>query len=456
MKIINPATETLIREVKDHAHAEILEKFERAKIAQKSWVEKPVHERVRCIEKFSERLKERIEPLAELLTSEMGKPLHESRNEINGAIKKMKYFIRESQKVLQEETVYVDGATSESIAFDPLGVVVNISAWNYPYLVGINIFIPALICGNAVLYKPSEFTTLTGLEIEKMLHESGVPEAVFQTIVGDGKTGALLVDLDVQGVFFTGSYATGKKISESISSRLLPHVFELGGKDPVYVTEQISDLQSVAEAVAEGCFYNNGQSCCAIERIYVHEKIYDPFIEKLVDATKKLRVGDPLDPAHQQGAIARPVQIDLFESQLKEALAGGGKILCGGKRLGEKGAFFEPTLVGNVNHAMKLMRDETFGPVKGVMRVSDDAEAIQLMNDTEFGLTASVYCVDTDRARKILNQVNAGSSYINCCDRVSGFLPWSGRKHSGFGTSLSYLGLYSFCHPRGVHLRKLN
>ena len=327
------------------------------------------------------------------------------------------------------------------------------SAWNYPFLVVVNVFIPALIAGNTVLYKPSEYSTLTGINIQNLLHESGIPKDAFIAIVGGAKTGEALLNLPCDGYFFTGSYKTGKYIAEKVAFKLVPIGLELGGKDPLYVTDQINDLNKVANAVAEGCFYNNGQSCCAVERVYVHEKVYDSFIEQFVTETQKLKVGDPLSKENSQGAITRESHLSFLDSQVQDAVKKGAKLLTGGKRLG-KNNFYEPTVLTDVTHDMNVMNEETFGPVIGVMKVKDDAEAIKLMNDTEYGLTASVYCQDTDRAKKILAQVDAGTSYINCCDRVSPYLPWAGRKHSGLGTTLSYLGILAFAKPRGWHIRK--
>jgi acyl-CoA reductase-like NAD-dependent aldehyde dehydrogenase len=228
---------------------------------------------------------------------------------------------------------------------------------------------------------------------------------------------------------------------------------ELGGKDPLYVTDEIADLKKTANAVAEGCFYNNGQSCCAVERVYVHERVYDELIRHFKDETLALKAGDPSKREFLQGALTRPSQIGFLESQIEDALAQGAKILAGGKRIPGAGSFFEPTALIDVNHSMKVMREESFGPIIGIQKVKNDQEAITLMNDTEYGLTASVYSTNLDRAKSILAEINSGTAYINCCDRVSPYLPWSGRKHSGLGATLSTLGILAFTQPRGWHIR---
>jgi acyl-CoA reductase-like NAD-dependent aldehyde dehydrogenase len=307
--------------------------------------------------------------------------------------------------------------------------------------------------GNAVLYKPSEFATLTGLHIARLLHEAGVPEDVFVPVIGDRVAGEALLDLPLDGYFFTGSYRTGKHIAERVASKLVPVGLELGGKDPLYVTDEVDDLKKVAGAVAEGCFYNNGQSCCAVERVYVHERIYNEFMKEFESEVRALKVGNPMEPGIQQGSLTRPAHLEFLEAQISDALSKGAKVLCGGKRVPGPGAYYEPTVVVNADHSMRIMMEESFGPVIGVMKVRDDEEAISLMQDCEYGLTAAVYSRNETRGRGILGRIDTGTSYLNCCDRVSPYLPWAGRKHSGLGTTLSWLGILSFVRPRGWHLR---
>lgn len=453
MKILNPATGELIRELPEYSREQIDGKLSAARVAQKAWAREPIEERIECIRRFHELLQKNEEILARDLTLEVGKPIQEAHNELNGARTRIRFFLEKSAETLKPVHVRTDGNTEEWLAFDPLGVIANISAWNYPYLVGVNVFIPALIAGNAVLYKPSEFSTLTGLHIERLLHEAGVPKEVFTAIIGDSHAGEALLDLPLDGYFFTGSFKTGKHIAERVAGKLVPVGLELGGKDPLYVTDEVQDLAKVAASVAEGCFYNNGQSCCAVERLYVHERVYEPFLKLLEVETRKLRVGNPLSRDHQQGSLTRPSHVAFLESQIEDAVRKGAKVLCGGKRVAGDGAFFEPTVVVQVDHSMRIMNEESFGPVIGVMKVKDDEEAARLMNDCEYGLTASVYSSNRERARSILTQVDTGTSYVNCCDRVSPYLPWAGRKHSGLGATLSQLGIMAFTKPRGWHLR---
>jgi acyl-CoA reductase-like NAD-dependent aldehyde dehydrogenase len=309
-----------------------------------------------------------------------------------------------------------------------------------------------LLAGNAVMYKPSEYSSLTGLQIEKYLKQAGVPDDAFQIAIGGGEVGKALLEMDLDGYFFTGSYKTGQYIYEKVAPKMVPCQLELGGKDPLYVTDDVTDVKGIAAGTADGAFYNNGQSCCSVERIYVHEKVYDQYVDEFVKEVKSWKSGSPNEDVYI-GPLTRKPQLEFVEQQVKEAEAKGAKVLAGGKRGAGKGYYFEPTVLVGVNHDMSVMKEESFGPVIGIQKVKSDEEAIQLMNDTAYGLTASVYSVSQERAEKILAEMNSGTGYWNCCDRVSAALPWSGRKHSGFGATLSHAGLRAFTKPKALHLR---
>jgi len=458
MKIINPATEETIKEVEEDSKESLQKKFDSLQVAQPDWYKLALTERVSATKKFSDLLEKNSEQLASILTSEVGKPLQQSRNEINGARARIKWLCENAEKYLSDEIMNSgNGSDSnrmeEKISYEPLGVVCNISAWNYPYLVGINVFIPALLAGNAVMYKPSEYSTLTGLQIKKLLKEAGVPENVFHVAIGTGRVGELLLELPFDGYFFTGSYKTGKYIYEKVAPKMVPCQCELGGKDPLYVADDVKEIKAVAAGTADGAFYNNGQSCCAVERIYVNEKVYDQYIDEFIKEVKSWKIGSPMEEGIYIGPLSRKGQLMLLENQVADAVSKGATVLTGGKIITGKGYFFEPTVLVNVNHNMSVMKDESFGPVIGIMKVKDEKEAIELMKDTEYGLTASVYSSDKKSAENILQQIDAGTGYWNCCDRVSAALPWSGRKHSGFGVTLSHAGLRAFTKVKGYHLR---
>jgi acyl-CoA reductase-like NAD-dependent aldehyde dehydrogenase len=320
--------------------------------------------------------------------------------------------------------------------------------------VGTNVFISALIGGNAVLYKPSEYTLLTGLHIQRLFYKAGVPGNVFVLAAGAAAVGEAILELPLNGYFFTGSYHTGKYIAEKTAHKLVPVQLELGGKDPLYIADDVEDVKSVAAGNADGAFYNNGQSCCSVERIYVHEKIYDEYVTAFVQEVKSWKTGLPTEEGVYIGPLTRPAQIKVLEHQVKDAIDKGATLLYGGKKTAGAGNYFEPTVLTNVNNQMALMRDESFGPVIGIMKVGSDEEAVHLMQDTDYGLTAGVYSKNYERAENIMKQMNAGTVYWNCCDRVSASLPWSGRKNSGLGSTLSHQGIYAFVQPKAYHIRE--
>lgn len=454
MKIINPATEEMIAEIPEDTASILSEKFRILSVAQSRWRNIPVDRRIDIIKKFSALLGTNLDRLAVILSSEVGKPFAQSRNEINGARTRIKWIVENAARYLADEVMSAENGMEERISYEPLGVICNISAWNYPYLVGVNVFVPALIAGNTIMYKPSEYATLTGVEIEKLLKEAGVPDDVFQVAVGGGEVGRILLDLSFDGYFFTGSYKTGKIVYEKASSKMVPCQCELGGKDPLYVADDVKDIKAVAAGTADGAFYNNGQSCCSVERIYVHEKVYDKYIDEFVKEVQSWKIGRPEEEGTYIGPLTRKDQAEVLESQIRDAVNKGARILTGGKRISGRGYYFEPSVLVNVTHDMSIMKEESFGPLIGIMKVKNDEEAVSLMQDTDYGLTASVYSADKGRAERILREVNAGTGYWNCCDRVSAALPWSGRKHSGIGVTLSHAGIRAFVRPKAYHLRE--
>lgn len=409
------------------------------RVGQKSWAERTIDERITIVQRWSQILEERKDELAQALHEDMGKPVEQAQGEIDGTRKRISFFVKESKQWLECKQINEVDDTKEILAFEPLGVIAHISAWNYPYLVAVNVIAPALIAGNAILYKPSEWASVTGQKIQETLIAAGVPENVFITACGDGSVGKMVCALDLDGYFFTGSVATGKAIMDAVADKLVPVQLELGGKDPAYVTDDV-DIASAAEALADGAFYNSGQSCCSVERIYVHDAVYDRFIEAFTKAAGECKVS----------RLARPQHVEFLQGQVDDALGKGGKVLCGGKSFD---GGYQATALIDIDHTMSIMRDESFGPLVGIQRVGSDEQALQLMDDTEYGLTAAVYCRDTERAQQLLRQLDVGTGFVNCCERLSPYLPWSGRRNSGVGQTLSFLGILAFVKPKAYHVR---
>ena len=452
LSVINPATGALACEVPADDAATVATKTAQARAAQPRWRALPLAERKTCIERFRGLVVRDLESLARTLTLDTGKPVSQARNELNGMLGRVDFFMAAVADAAGTQTVFDEVGMREQIEHVPLGVIGSISAWNYPWFVGSNVFVPALLTGNAVLYKPSEFATLTGLEIARLLHEAGIPRDVFVPLIGAGEVGAALLEQRIDGLFFTGSYATGAKIAQVLAPRLIRLQLELGGKDPSYVRAD-ANVKSAADSLADGAMYNTGQSCCSVERIYVHESIYDVFVSRFVETVKTFKLGDPTLDTTYFGAITRTPQLDVLDAQVNDAKAKGAKLLLGGNRLSGPGNWYAPTVFANVDHTMELMREESFGPIIGIQKVSGDDEAVMLMNDSRYGLTAGVYTPNEAEAHAILSRVNAGSVYWNCCDRVSPRLPWSGYGDSGVGLTLSNYGIQTFCRPKAWHLR---
>ena len=452
LTVRNPANGETIAELPQDDAQSIASKYGAARAAQPAWAARPLHARIGMLRSFQDVLTADVERLAGVLTSETGKPIRQAKNEINGLRARIDFFLESTERTIASRDVHDTAGMREQISHEPLGVIANVSAWNYPYFVGGNVFVPALLTGNAVLYKPSEFAALTGTEIGKLLHRAGVPPQVFAVLIGDGAVGAELIKQPIDGVFFTGSYATGQRIARELGPRMVKVQLELGGKDPIYVREDV-DVPKAAASLADGAMYNTGQSCCSVERIYVHQKIYKDFVHAFVKEVEGFRVGEPTSETTYIGPITRAPQIDVLERQVADAVGKGAKLLLGGARVQQPGNWFSPTVLTDVNHSMEVMREESFGPIIGIQKVASDDEAVQLMNDSEYGLTAGVYTTDEQRAKSILTQLRAGSVYWNCCDRVSPRLPWSGMGHSGVGLTLSTYGIEAFTRPKAWHLK---
>ena len=456
MDIINPATGVVISTIRSDTKKTLHSKLETLRKGQKSWIKTAIEDRLNCIKKFGELIQENKFELAQILTLETGKPLQQSLNEIQGAQNRVDHLSQYAEQWLEPELLVDQGATLEHIKYEPLGVIANISAWNFPYNVGYNVFLYALVSGNSVLYKPSEFATLTGKQFETYLHLAGIPKDVFKCVIGDGSLGEHILEANVNGYFFTGSHKTGLHIYKTVASKMVPVQLELGGKDPLYVSEDVVDVKQAAIIAAEGAFYNNGQSCCAIERIYIAERIYDEFVEAFTEVVKSYKIGDPNDLSTFIGSLTRAEQLGVLKVQVEDAVAKGATLLTGGNTIDCKGYYFEPTVLVNCNHDMKVMIDESFGPIIGLQKVSSDEEATALMLDTEYGLTSAVFSNNEERAIRILDNMNSGTVYWNCCDRISPKVPWSGRKNSGLGSTLSSQGIRAFVQPKAYHLRTLS
>ena len=445
---VNPATGETLREFACASEREVHEAVARAGAAQPSWRALEIAKRVDVLKRFQRRLYEKKSQVAELITLEAGKPCVEAlTTEVMVVLDAARFLIQNSPRLLNDEPLTHGNIAMKTkagrIAREPYGVIGIISPWNYPFSIPAIQSLAALVAGNSVVVKPSEFTSLVALELASLLYEAGVPKDVFHIVVGDGATGAALIHSEIDKLVFTGSVATGKRIAEAAATRLLPVVLELGGKNPMMVLED-ADIDVASSGAVWGAFMNAGQTCLSVERCYVQRKIYEPFVEACAAKAKRLCVGNGMDPDTDVGPMIRQRQLQTVEQQVDEAKARGARVLIGGKRLPELGPnFYAPTVLADVDHDMRIMHEETFGPVLPVMPFDAEDEAILFANDSEHGLTASVWTRDSARGQAIARRIAAGTVQVN--DAVSCFAvseaPHGGFKASGIGRTHGRFGL---------------
>ena len=448
ISVINPATGELLRELPCATAEEVEQAVLRAQAAQPSWNALGVSKRSEILRNFQALLQARKSEIARAITLEEGKPVVEALlTEVLVVLDSARFCIENARSLLREENVPHGSlpmkAKSGRILREPYGVIGIISPWNYPFSIPATESLAALITGNAVVLKPSELTPLVALELASLLYQAGVPKEIFQVVIGDGATGASLADSRVGKLIFTGSVATGKKIAQSGAARLLPVVLELGGKDPMLVLDD-ADIDVASSAAVWGAFMNAGQACLSIERCYVHRGVYEKFLEACVAKTKRLHVGNGIDPQTDVGPMIHERQLLVVEAQVQDAETKGVRVLTGGTRLTHLGHnFYSPTVLANVNHSMLVMREETFGPVLPIMAFDSDEEAIDLANDSQYGLAASVWTKDQSRGDMIARRINVGTVMVN--DAISCFgiseAPHGGVKASGMGRTHGRFGL---------------
>ncbi|KAL1916925.1 uncharacterized protein VTP21DRAFT_5122 [Calcarisporiella thermophila] len=438
---------------------EINEAVERSKTAFLGWKKTPLAERIQIVERFIQILGSQKDEIAKELALQMGRPVKFGGGEINGTIERAAYMASIAEESLKD-IEFMDTSKPSFKRFirrEPLGVVLIIAAWNYPYLVAVNGVIPALLAGNTVILKHSPHTPLCAERFLSCFQQAGLPDGVLQIFhITNEDTELLIQHPAVAHVNFTGSVATGQKVQRAASSKFMGVGLELGGKDPAYVLSDC-DIDYTVEQLVDGSFFNSGQSCCAIERIYVHENVYNEFIEKFVALAKTYKLGDPLDPTTTLGPMVRTSIAENVREHIRDAVAKGAEALIDIEKLYPQDrpgtTYVAPQVLVNVNHNMKVMSEETFGPVVGIMKVSTDDEAIKLMNDSPYGLTASIWTRDEENALRIAEQLDTGTCFMNRCDYLDPCLAWVGVKNSGRGCTLSKLGYESLTRPKSYHFK---
>ncbi len=452
LELKSPFDGSALPAVACHTPAEIDAKIAAARAAQREWRKRPLEERLSAISACLEYFRSEAETIARDTSRQMGKPIVEARGEVKTLLARAEYMLGIAPEALATERLPARPGFQLSIEHVPVGLVLDIAAWNYPLIVPVNVVVPALVAGNAVLLKHSPLTPLCGAHFERAFAKLG-PGVCTNLVVPDARAGALVADERIDFVSFTGSVRTGRTVYETAAKRLAGVGLELGGKDPAYVAED-ADLDFAAPNVVEGACYNAGQSCCAVERAYVHGRHYERFLIRAHAEMQKLVPGNPLDEKTTLGPLARREALDLLERHVGDALARGARLLCGGERTNGPGLFFPPTLLADVPNDALVMQEESFGPILPVASVASDEEAIAKMNDSRFGLTASVWTRSSERADRIARELEAGTVYQNRCDFLEPALAWTGLKESGLGETLSRHGFHSFTRRKSLHMRR--
>ncbi len=462
MDSINPATGEVIAQFEPTPVTDLPGIFARARRAQAEWSGVPLRARCALLRKLGQAIYARRQEIADLVTRESGKPRVEALfSDVIVSLDTAHYFAKHAPDLLRPERVPHHNLAVKAkqgwLQYEPFGVIGVISPWNYPLAIPLGQVIPAVAAGNAVVLKPSELTPWCGAIIQELCAQAGFPRELVQVVQGGGEVGAALVDCAPDKVIFTGSVATGKLVAEACARRLIPCVLELGGKDAMIVLAD-ADLETASSAAVWGSFTNCGQACVSVERIYVERPIAAQFSELCAAKTRLLKIGPGADPHTEVGPMIRSRQVERVETQLRDAVARGARVLTGGRRRPDLGpCFFEPTVVVDVDHSMRLMQEETFGPLLAIRAVDSAEEAVALANDSSFGLAASIWTRDNRRGRRLASQIRAGAVMINDVASYYGICeaPHGGRGASGWGRTHSRFGLLEMVQVKYVDVDRL-
>jgi acyl-CoA reductase-like NAD-dependent aldehyde dehydrogenase len=456
LKCITPVDGSVYVERLLADQAQIEGTLERARKAAAEWRHVPVRERQKLLTRAVDAFVSNKPKIAEEISSQMGRPISQSPGEVRGFEERARYMIEVAPESLKDLDVGEKSGFHRFIRRDPVGVVFVVAPWNYPYLTAVNSIVPALMAGNAVILKHSAQTPLCAERFAEAFQKGGVPEGVFQFLhLSHDDTARIIRDTRVDFVAFTGSVAGGHAVQVAAAGRFIGTGLELGGKDPAYVRPD-ANLDHAIENLVDGAFFNSGQSCCGIERIYAHEAIYDRFLVGFVALTKKYRLGNPIDADTNLGPMVRTSAAEFVRKQIADAVKAGAKALIDPKLFpaDKPGTpYLAPQVLVDVDHSMSVMTEESFGPVIGIMKVRSDEEAITLMNDSPYGLTAAIWTTDEDAAIHIGDRVETGTWFMNRCDYLDPALAWTGVKDSGRGCTLSRVGYEQLTRPKSFHLR---
>jgi len=458
LKIVTPVDGSLYAERPLASEAEVLKVLEAAKLAQREWRTSSIAERQRIAAAFVDAMVAEKDKVAELLAWQMGRPIRYGHGEMRGFEERARYMIEIAPETLADIDVGPKEGFKRYIRREPLGVCLNLPAWNFPYMTALNAVLPAILAGNTVVMKHSSQTALVAEHFASAFAKGGLWANVFQFVnMSHETTDKVIRSGLVDQVGFTGSTAGGRHIMGSVAGapNFPATTLELGGKDPAYVRPDVN-LPFAIENIVDGGFFNSGQSCCAMERVYVHASVYDAFVEGVVATVNAYKLGSPTDPATTLGPVVRASAADFIRGQVDEAIHAGAKPLIDPSKFPEAKAgtaYLAPQVLVGVDHSMRFMTQETFGPAFGIMKVNSDEEAIALMNDSPFGLTAAIWTEDVGAAESIGDRIETGTIYMNRCDFLDPALPWVGVKQTGRGATLSRVGYEQLTRPKSFHLR---
>ena len=448
MKIINPFDGQVCGEIAEADSARVRELCAAARAGFFIWRKTPLKDRRDLVKRGVAWFRTNKERVARDITLQMGKPIAQARNEVDGMCQRAEHMMAIAADALKAEVLPEEQGLVRRIEHEPLGVVLNLAAWNYPLLIAVNVVVPALLAGNVVLLKHSAKTPLCGQHFAEAFPH------VYDLVMGHDQTADLVRSGGVDHVAFTGSVDGGRSVFRHVAEA--PHFLdtglELGGKDAAYVAED-ADLESAVANVVDGACYNAGQSCCGIERVYVHESLLDEFLERARSTLEGYQMGDPLDESTTMGPLASRSAVTFLQGQVEDAVSRGASLLSGGKSAGDLGQFFEPTLLSGCPNDSLVMQEESFGPILPVLSVRSDEEALSLMNDSQFGLTASVWSSDRERFERLAADLEVGTVFQNRCDYLDPGLPWTGVKDSGKGSTLSAYGFLHLTRRKSIHMR---
>ncbi len=451
----NPFTGDVAASVSFTTPAELDQVLAQARSGAQALRASSVQARIDLVLAACSHLEKRADEIARDISRQMGKPLSQAKGEVGGMAGRLRYMASIAAESLADLVLPPKPGFERRIAKEPLGVVLDLPAWNYPLLTAVNAIAPAVLAGNSVVVKHSPRTPLCGQHFARAFEEAGAPKGTVQAIFLDyADTEKLVGDPRVDHVLFTGSVVGGRRIQNAARDRFLHVGLELGGNDPAYVAEDC-DFQQTVDNIVDGALYNAGQSCCAVERVYVHESLYERFIEAATPLIRAYVMGDPEGEKTNLGPIAQPWHPKALEAFVADAKAKGARVIFGGKAtsVGGQGRFFEATLLADVPDDARLMKEESFGPLLPIAKVTSDEDALRRMNASKLGLTASVWTSNRDRADRLARRLEAGTVYMNRCDALDPALPWSGVKDSGRGVTLSALGFDALTRPKALHYR---